>query len=187
MSQMNQMNERSLANRSEALLYDSAASLRLVDQAIHDLKRSMVDTDEHEWVLLDDAMTEPGGFANREGLKQLDARIRDVSSATEQATSDILDSVARAVALVEQLGVAGEADRAAVLGALDKELVDVTSHLQFQDITTQQLGRIARALSNMRVGATPISSATIPASPSAQGMANRLFDRANQAPSRKTA
>ncbi|MFI5228549.1 MAG: hypothetical protein ACHQWU_05745 [Gemmatimonadales bacterium] len=170
---------------SDELFYDSDASLRQIDRAIHELKRSMADTGEHEWVVLDDTVTEPGGFARSEGLRQLDARLRDVSATTETAASGILDSVARAVALVERLSTAADTDRDAVLAALDHELGEVTTRLQFQDITTQELGRIAGVLAEMRVGQTPRSLSALPTSPrDAQAFADRAFD---QAAGRKTA
>jgi hypothetical protein len=171
--------------KSDELLYDSDASLRQIDRAIHELKRSMADTGEHEWVVLDETVTEPGGFARSEGFRQLDARLRDVSATTETAASGILDCVSRAVALIEQLSVAGDADRDSVLAALDRELGEVTTRLQFQDITTQELGRIAGVLAEMRVGVTPRSISALPASPrDAQAFADRVF---GQSPARKTA
>ena len=104
-------NDHSGMRSSDELFYDSDASLRQIDRAIHELKRSMADTGEHEWVVLDDTVTEPGGFARSEGLRQLDARLRDVSATTETAASGILDSVARAVALVERLSTAADTRR----------------------------------------------------------------------------
>ena len=170
---------------SDEVLYDSEASLRLVDRAIHELKRSMADTGEHEWVVLEDSVTEPGGFARADGLRQLDARLRDVSATTETATTDILDCVSRAVALVERLGSASDADRDAVLAALDNELALVTTRLQFQDITAQELGRIAGVLAAMRVGATPRALTALPEPQrDAQAFADRVF---GQPPARKTA
>ena len=162
---------------SDELFYDSEASLRLVDRAIHDLQRSMVGTGEQEWVMLDDAVTEPGGFARADSLRQLDARLRDVSATAETATTGILDCVSRAVALVERLGATDGPERDAVLAALDHELGEVTTGLQFQDITAQELGRIAGVLAAMRVGATPRVLAALPESPrDAQAFADRVFD-----------
>ncbi len=164
-------------NRSDELLYDSVASLRLIDQAIGDLGHSV--RDSQEWIVLRNTATPAGGFAGVDGLRQLDSRIRDVSAATEAAATDIFESVTRAVALVERLGAAGAAERPRVLEALDGELAAVTSRLQFQDVTTQQLGQIASILADMRLGLTPRSLPAISASaPEAQAAADRLLDRA---------
>lgn len=167
--------------RSDELLYDSVASLRLIDQAIGELRRSVVDGDSQEWIVLRNTATPAGGFAGVDGLRQLDSRIRDVTAATEAAATDILDSVTRAVALVERLGTAGADERPAVLEALDRELADVTMRLQFQDVTTQQLGQVASILADMRLGLTPRSLPAIPASsPAAQTAADRLLEHAGK-------
>ncbi len=165
---------------SDELFYDSDTTLRLVDRAIEELKRSIGEVEEREWVMYGDEASEPGGFVGREAIRQLDARIRDVSVATEAAASDILDSVVHAVSLVEQLSTVDEVERATVLAALDEELGNMTTHLQFQDITTQQLGRIAGALSQMRIAATPRSAPALAPKPLAsQALADVLFARAH--------
>jgi hypothetical protein len=166
----------------DELLYDSEASLRLVDHAIEELSESGAQLDHDARGFLEHVANQPGGFAElsrtllrayaetvgivqriREScgmvdddaagadkLQQMHGRLRDVSAATENATTGILDGVARATALVETLDAASEAERTQTIAALKEELGSLTNHLQFQDITAQQLNHIASLLSDMR-------------------------------------
>jgi chemotaxis regulatin CheY-phosphate phosphatase CheZ len=164
----------------EELLYDSEASLRLVDHAIEELSESGAELDRDSRGFLEHVMAQPGGFAelsrtllrayaetvgivqrlrescgmvDDEGgdkLQQMHGRLREVSTATEKATTGILDSVTRAIAIAERLDGANEAERKAMVVSLKEELSGVTNHLQFQDITAQQLGHIANLLADMR-------------------------------------
>lgn len=177
----------------QELLYDSEASLRLVDSAIEELS---------------DAEPE-GDTSGIDKLQQMRGRLHEVSSATETATSDILDGLVRAVALVEQLDSATtlpDAARHQVVASLREELAGLSNHLQFQDITSQQLVHIAALLGDMRVSLSevasmfvnaPDNSATNPAATSSvlqdpwsgagaegQAVADEIFD---EKPPRKTA
>lgn len=164
----------------EELLYDSEASLRLVDHAIEELSQSGAELDRDARGFLEHVMTQPGGFAelsrtllrayaetvgivqrirescgmvDSEGidkLQQMHGRLREVSAATESATTDILDTVTRAIAIAERLDGASEAERTKMIASLKEELSGVTNHLQFQDITAQQLGHIASLIADMR-------------------------------------
>ena len=167
----------------EELLYDSEASLRLVDHAIEELSSSGADLDREAKGFLEHVMAQPGGFAElsrtllrayaetvgivsriREScgmmdsagvdkLQQMHGRLREVSSATETAATDMLDGLNRTVALVELLDAPGrlsDDDRHRMLASLREELNGVMNHLQFQDITAQQLGHIASLLADMR-------------------------------------
>jgi hypothetical protein len=166
----------------EELLYDSEASLRLVDHAIEELSTSGADLDREARGFLEQAITNSGGFAElsrtllrayaetagiviriREScgmvddtgidkLQQMHGRLREVSSATETAATDILDGLSRAVNVVEQLDVAAalpDEDRHRMVATVRDELSGVMNHLQFQDITAQQLGHIASLLADM--------------------------------------
>jgi hypothetical protein len=164
----------------EELLYDSEASLRLVDHAIEELSESGAELDRDSRGFLEHVMAQPGGFAElsrtllrayaetvgivqrlREScgmvdsdgadkLQQMHGRLREVSTATEHATTGILDSVTRAIAIAERLDGASDAERKHMIVSLKEELSGVTNHLQFQDITAQQLGHIAALLADMR-------------------------------------
>src|SRR4051812_36860978 len=164
----------------EQLLYDSEASLRLVDQAIEELDASgaELDTDSHGFLV--HVMAQPGGFAelsrtllrayaetftivqrirdscdmadsDADRLQQMHGRLREVSAATENASNGILDTVNRAHLIVERIETAtSDADRKQFIAQLKDELNGVPTHLQFQDLAAQQLGSIATLLSEMR-------------------------------------
>lgn len=167
----------------QELLYDSEASLRLVDHAIEELSASGAELDHEARGFLEHVMAQPGGFAElsrtllrayaetagivvrfRESAGMLDSqgldklhlmhgRLAEVTSATETAATDILDTVGRATDLVEKLDVAPtvtDAERHAMAASLREELGNLSNHLQFQDVTSQQLAHIATLLSDMR-------------------------------------
>jgi hypothetical protein len=164
----------------DQLLYDSEASLRLVDHAIEELNETGAEIDNDARGFLEHVMSQPGGFAElsrtllrayaetvgivqrlREScgmedpdgadkLQQMHGRLREVSTATETATTGILDSVTRAIAIADRLDAASEIDRKRLIAQLKEELRGVPNHLQFQDITAQQLGHIAGLLADMR-------------------------------------
>src|SRR4051812_41977148 len=164
----------------EELLYDSEASLRLVDHAIEELNESGAELDRESRGFLEHVMQQPGGFAelsrtllrayaetvgivqrlrescgmaDSEGddhLQQMNVRIHEVSKATEAASTGILDSVSRALAIADRLEAASDADRKRLIVQLKDELNGVPNHLQFQDIASQQLGHIAGLLIDMR-------------------------------------
>ncbi len=78
-------------------------------------------------------------------------KLKQVTNATEVAATDILDGLDRAQALIDQMDAAEgdvEASRA-LRNALRDELFTATTHLQFQDITTQQLNHAAKVLVEM--------------------------------------
>jgi hypothetical protein len=85
-------------------------------------------------------------------LKEMHGHLQEVSSATEVATHGILDGLTRAVSLVEKLDEAeqlSDADRHKMMSSLREELGGVVNHLQFQDITAQQLKHIEVQLADM--------------------------------------
>lgn len=167
---------------AEELLYDSEASFRLVDQAIEELSASGAELDREATGFLAHVMTQPGGFAELsrtllrayaetagivgrfretagmldsagiDKLNQMHGHLSEVTSATETATTDILDGLARAGTLVEQLDSVTplpDLDRHQMASSLREELSNVVNHLQFQDITGQQLKHIANLLADM--------------------------------------
>lgn len=85
-------------------------------------------------------------------LQQMHGHLRQVSSATELATHGILDGLGRAVSLVEKLdeeSALSDAERHRMISSLREELGGVVNHLQFQDITAQQLKHIESQLVDM--------------------------------------
>lgn len=77
-------------------------------------------------------------------LEQMNRRLSQVTSATEQAATGMLDGIDRAMAVVSELeeeaAAEGDAIRGVRYAALREELYNVMAHIQFQDITSQQLG-----------------------------------------------
>jgi len=88
-------------------------------------------------------------------LQATQEKFRHVTSATEDAASNIMDSCDRANALVDALDTidaAEQPDRAAALeirSRLRDELFQMMSALQFQDITSQQLNHSSAILSEV--------------------------------------
>lgn len=78
-------------------------------------------------------------------------KLKQVTNATEVAATDILDGLDRAQALIDKLDAAeGDLEASKTLrNELRDELFTATTHLQFQDITTQQLNHAAKVLVEM--------------------------------------
>lgn len=146
------------------LLYDSQATLRLVDNVLDDLRADalapeatgspiphlgleeipgllMLAYREMNGVL--DSLRRSRSTLERTSVQKLQAtqaKLHEVTSATETAATDILDGLDRAVALVDQLDeLGGDEDAALTRAHLRDELFGVMGCMQFQDITTQQL------------------------------------------------
>lgn len=171
---------------ADELLYDSEATLRLVDDAlndIHDLHTGQEAMEAQMRALIGELVDQPRGLAALprvllrayaeimsvlESLKQsrgmlerasldklqhTNQKLREVTSATEVAATDIMDSVDRALGMVDQLeaeDAEASTERAAeIRGALRDELFGVMGSLQFQDITTQQINYASSVLVEM--------------------------------------
>lgn len=169
---------------SDELLLDSEASLRLVDRALTDLRASEQPTNEagrsecicgaqKEVALMDlpnmllRAYTEINSVLqnlrrSRDVLQQTTLekihhtsdKLREVSSATELAATDMLDGLDRALAMIDDLDASdGDPDASDHAGEvrsnLRNELFSLMNCLQFQDITTQQLSYASSVLVEM--------------------------------------
>lgn len=172
------------------LLYDSEASLRLVDRALTDLQLSSGEI--HHAIqangapvppqlglmdipnLLLKAYTEINSVLTNlrhsrdvlqqstlDKLQHTNDKLREVSSATEVAATDMLDGLDRALALVDRLEVptseAGASDEDEVRATLRNELFSLMNCLQFQDITTQQLNYASSVLVEMESRLTELA------------------------------
>jgi hypothetical protein len=150
------------AKPASELLYDSEAALRLVDSAIKEMGELAADPDQagRGALTLSELLTRAYEEIPRvlESLRQTrsvferaavdkiqrtHAKLREVSNATESAATDILDGLERALAKVDELDTiatqnAGDRTQA-VRTALRDELHTIVGHLQFEDITAQQL------------------------------------------------
>ncbi len=174
-------------NRAMELLYDSEASLRLVD---HELEALREFTDGVQDNIAPPVMSYPEptptsalalvpGILQRanseivnvlQSLRQCRSalenattdklqitheKIREVTNATETAATCILDGLDRAQVLIDELDAEaddnGDASEAAkdIRNRLRDEIFMMTGHLQFQDITTQQLTYAASVLVDM--------------------------------------
>ncbi len=161
------------------LLYDFEASLRLVDSAINEFGEEAAEViDSPAAADLDGApsvlpksllrafgeiteilerLRESRGILEQaavDRLQHMNEKLCEVSSATELAATDILDGLDRAVATVDQLDALGEGpdDRTrgiTMRGQLRDELFGMMVHLQFQDITTQQLAYASSVIVDM--------------------------------------
>lgn len=85
-----------------------------------------------------------------EKLQHTNAKLHEVSSATETATTGIMDGIDRTFVLVDQLDGEGVGPRGSEIGAqIRDELFAVMTHLQFQDITSQQLDHASSIIQEM--------------------------------------
>jgi hypothetical protein len=85
-------------------------------------------------------------------LRHTTAKLQEVTDATEEAATGILDGLDRSVALVdalETLDVSGNVEAADARTRLRDELFQAQAALQFQDITAQQLSYAASILIDM--------------------------------------
>ena len=93
-------------------------------------------------------------------------RLREVSSATQTAATDILDGLDRAIALVNDLDKTDQGDAAggaAIRNKLRDELFAIVGCMQFQDITTQQLSYASSVLTDMEARLAELASILDPA------------------------
>jgi hypothetical protein len=151
-----------MAPRSASeLLFDSEASLRLVDSAIVELKPDTEAPDPAVSARLPQQLLRAFGEigtiltrlresrgvleqAHMDKLAHMHSKLREVTSATEMAATDILNGLDRSIAMVDELDQLGEGHEpttraAEVRATMRDELFGLMNHLQFQDITTQQL------------------------------------------------
>jgi chemotaxis regulatin CheY-phosphate phosphatase CheZ len=100
--------------------------------------------------------------ATCERLAHTNEKLAEVSSATANAAQDIMDALDRAIAKVDELespDVQADADRgAAIRTDLRDELFAVMGHMQFQDITSQQIMHVQSLLAEMEGRLTDIAS-----------------------------
>lgn len=96
-----------------------------------------------------------------EKLHQTNDKLREVTSATEVAATDMLDGLDRALAMIDELEAAdGETatdDANEIRANLRNELFSLMNCLQFQDITAQQLTFASSVLVDMEQRLTEIA------------------------------
>jgi len=182
-------------NRAHEALFESEAVLRLVDHEIDELRE--VARPDHGLLAVSLAdLPEILARANDQILKVLSRlretrsalqspafeklhstheKIREVTSATEDAAINIMDACDRANGLVDELDVIDQAEapdreKAVTLRAsLRDELFLMMGALQFQDITSQQLSHASSVLVEMEARLAEIAKlfdANLSAAPS---------------------
>jgi hypothetical protein len=91
--------------------------------------------------------------ATTERLAHTNEKLDEVSSATGKAALDIMDALDRAIAKVDELeteDVLADAEKGtAIRSDLRDELFAVMGHMQFQDITSQQIMHVQSLLADM--------------------------------------
>jgi chemotaxis regulatin CheY-phosphate phosphatase CheZ len=102
-----------------------------------------------------------------EKLQHTHEKLREVSSATETAATDILNGLDRAVAIVNDMDAKANASDAPAGAELrDKlrdELFSLMGCMQFQDITSQQLNYASSVLTEMEARLAELASILDPA------------------------
>ena len=100
--------------------------------------------------------------ATSERLAHTSEKLNEVSSATACGELDIMDSIHRAMARVDDLespAVAADPEKGAVIRSeLRDELLAVMGHMQFQDITSQQIMHVQSLLAEMEQRLTEIAN-----------------------------
>lgn len=158
-------------SRVAEVLYDSETVLRLVDSELDELRDDRVDA--HPLAVLLTALQRMNGqiasvlramHLGREALRgvpleeirESTTKLREVASATEAAATCIMDGLDRAQVMVDRLDVLAdtsdsdsEVEAAAVRNQLRDELFAIMGSLQFQDITSQQLGHVEQMLADV--------------------------------------
>ncbi len=165
--------------RATELLYDTASTLRLLDAELGELApRRPSETAAAATIAASDrvlpllpalfvrAMGEVQAMlasiktgreniraATTERLAHTNEKLDEVSSATGKAALDIMDALDRAIAKVDDLEteetLADPAKGTAIRADLRDELFAVMGHMQFQDITSQQIMHVQSLLADM--------------------------------------
>jgi len=213
-----------MAARHE-LLYDTEASLRLVDQGLTALQPdepptggTAVPSDHPAAVHLRALLAQPDGqqvglaalpfileranqeiqgvlanlrdsrsaleTATVEKLQHTSEKLREVTSATEVAATDILDALDRTQNMIDDLDAAdaaGDKEKGQnIRDLMREEIFGMMGCLQFQDITTQQLAYASSVLTDMEGRLLQIAKLFDPATVMVQAVVSspdpRTFD-----------
>jgi len=199
------MNEK--RGLSEALLLDSAASLRIADRIVRELgDGDAVDPDDPagvaalpgvllraymEIMSILESLRRSRSIIEKNALERLQLtheKLREVSSATEIAATDMLDGLDRALALVDRMDESPDATKD-TRSLLRQELFRVITRLQFQDITSQQLSYASTVLEDLEQrlnSLVRLIDHSLPEEPSSNGHAVTNITGANFDPHAST-
>jgi len=156
-----------MTNRVLQVLYDSEATLRLLDSELGELGDVepaprvssalgalplILEQANKEIIAILETLRKNKSqlqSAAVERLQHTHSKLEEVNSATESAATGILDSLDKAQGILDALD-ANEADTtgkgAELRDAMRNELFSITEALQFQDITSQQIRYAANVL-----------------------------------------
>ena len=168
------------SHRTQEVLYETEAALRLVDHGLLGLRDETPDSEQAPSLsLMGGGLSELPGILERanaqilgvlarlresraaiestalEKLASTHEKIREVTSATEDAAINIMDACDRATQMVDELDTIDaeptpDRERAGeVRSTLRDELFLMMGALQFQDITSQQLAHASAVLVEM--------------------------------------
>ncbi|MBY0489574.1 MAG: hypothetical protein K2R93_07005 [Gemmatimonadaceae bacterium] len=163
------------SSRAHEVLYESEAALRLVDQeltGLHDVRDvtppaptislaelpNILEQANAQILNVLARLRESRAALQTTALEKLATtheKIREVTSATEDAAINIMDACDRATQMVDELDTIDAADTpdrdkaTAIRGNLRDELFLMMGALQFQDITSQQLAHASSVLVEM--------------------------------------
>jgi chemotaxis regulatin CheY-phosphate phosphatase CheZ len=103
-----------------------------------------------------------------EKLQHTHDKLKEVSAATEVAATDILNGLERASVMVDELDAAATGEPAdspapGIRNNLRDELFALMGHMQFQDITSQQLSYASAVLTEMEARVTRLVGILHPA------------------------
>ena len=98
-------------------------------------------------------------------LHHTHAKLKEVSTATETAATSILDGLERCLGMVDSLEGSSASDPASAgtHAQLRDELFTMMNHMQFQDITTQQINYASNVLTDMEARLAQLASVLDPA------------------------
>lgn len=163
------------SSRAQEVLYESEAALRLVDHeltGLHDVRDTTPAAPTISLAELPNILEQANAqilnvlarlresraalqTTALEKLATTHEKIREVTSATEDAAINIMDACDRATQMVDELDTIDAADTpdrdkaAGIRGNLRDELFLMMGALQFQDITSQQLAHASSVLVEM--------------------------------------
>ncbi len=157
--------------RAHEVLYESEATLRLVDNELSELRSSqeprqpgladlpgILERANAQILAVLTRLRETRAALQNSALEKLQSthdKLKEVTSATEDAAINIMDACDRASQMLDDLDTidaAPEPDRAKageIRSGLRDEIFMMMGALQFQDITTQQLSHASAVLVDM--------------------------------------
>ena len=156
-----------MANRAQDVLYDSEATLRLIDSelqtlgpvveagsvrsALATLPGILVQANKEIVAILESLRKNKSQLQSAavERLQHTHSKLEEVNLTTENAATGILDSLDRAQAFLDTMDADDPVQGSPAFemrDAMRNELFSITEALQFQDITSQQIRYAANVL-----------------------------------------